>query len=127
MLCEDSSSILAVFTLSSRKDFGTLPHATHMHTHAHTHARAHTHTYMHTISSKNQSDVVAIKCFVTGYLLRARELTERLGRAAERRLVLVELRGRGELAHAGDGRLGGLRLGLKRRLERAGPLFRRAQ
>ena len=126
MLCEDSSSILAVFTLSSRKDFGTLTHATHMHTQAHTRVRAHTRTYIYTISSRSQFDVVAIKCFVTGYLLRARELTERLGRAAERRLVLVELRGRGELAHAGEGRLGGLRLGHERRLERAGPLFRRA-
>ena len=60
------------------------------------------------------------------YLLCARELTEQLGLAAERRLVLVELPGRGgELARGSDGCLGGLRLGLERRLERDGRLFRR--
>ena len=62
------------------------------------------------------------------YLVRARrqQPDERLSRAAGRRAVLVELRERGGLVHAGGGRLGGLRLGLERRLERVGPLFRRA-
>ena len=63
------------------------------------------------------------------YLVRARrrqQPDERLSRAAGRRAVLVELRERGGLVHAGGGRLGGLRLGLERRLERDGRLFRRA-
>ena len=49
---------------------------------------------------------------------RRQQPDERLSRAAGRRAVLVELRERGGLVHAGGG--------LERRLERDGPLFRRA-
>ena len=57
---------------------------------------------------------------------RRQQPDERLSCAAGCHAVLVELRERGGLVHAGGGRLGSLRLGLERRLERDGRMFRRA-
>ena len=88
-----------------------------------------THANIQPVTTDNamlRSSVSFVTCCYLVMRARRQQPDERLSRAAGRRAVLVELRERGGLVHAGGGRLGGLRLGLERRLERDGRLFRRA-